>query len=77
MTGNDLTLQMNQIGNAGTVLVQTPSGVFAVSAAQKDENGAIVLRAMDTPVTAAALADYDAMRAGEEPATPETPATTD
>lgn len=62
MTKANLVHQLNQLQGDGDIHVQTSSGVFVVSAVQIGEDGAIVLRATETPAYITARAEYAAQR---------------
>jgi hypothetical protein len=65
MNAQAVIQQLNQINSTGEVHVQTPSGTFVVSAVQQDADGAVVLRATDTPAGLAGQSQYQAQRDGE------------
>jgi hypothetical protein len=62
MTKANFVNQLNQLQSDGDIHVQTASGVFVVSAIQLGEDGAIMLRATETPAYITARADYAAQR---------------
>jgi hypothetical protein len=65
MNAQAVIQQLNQINSTGDVHVQTPAGIFVVSAVQQGDDGTIMLRATDTPGGVAGMDQYNRMRAGE------------